>query len=49
MENDNLSEKVKEVGFNNLDDFIKSNLHYLSENMQSLFYRIVEFPNYHEQ
>jgi hypothetical protein len=42
MNNDNLLEKVKEAGFKSLDDFVKANLHYLSEEKQKLFYRVID-------
>lgn len=49
-----LSKKAQEEGFGNIDDFIKANLHYLPEDKQDLFQRIVElektmYSSYREQ
>ncbi len=37
MIEDNLLRKVKEAGFESIDDFVKGNLHYLSEEKRKLF------------
>ena len=39
---DNLLEKVKEAGFKSLDDFVKTNLHYLPKDKQKLFNAVIE-------
>jgi hypothetical protein len=36
-------EKVKEAGFDSIDDFVKANVHYLSEEKQKLFYGVIGF------
>ena len=41
MNKDNLLGKVKEAGFESLDDFVKANLHYLSDEKQKLFYNVI--------
>jgi hypothetical protein len=43
MRNDNLLQKVKEAGFETIDDFVKDNLHYLSEDQKKLFYGVIGF------
>jgi hypothetical protein len=42
VNNDNLLEKVKEAGFEKLDDFVKANLHYLPNEKQKLFYSVID-------
>ena len=42
MGKNNLTEKVKEAGFDSLDSFVRSNLHYLPESKQRLFYKIAD-------
>jgi len=41
MKRDNLLAKVKEAGFQNIEGFIKANLHYLPEDKQRLFNSVV--------
>jgi len=41
-ENDELTEKAREAGFQTIDEFVKANLHYLSTEQQELFRRIGE-------
>jgi hypothetical protein len=43
MRNDNLLQKVKEAGFETIDDFVKANVHYLSRDKQRLFYGVIGF------
>ena len=42
MTKDNLLERVKEAGFESLNNFVRANIHYLSENKQKLFYNIAD-------
>jgi len=37
MAENNLLEKIRREGFENISDFIEANLHYLPENKQKLF------------
>jgi hypothetical protein len=39
---DNLLGKVKEAGFKSLDDFVKSNLHFLPEEKRKIFYSVID-------
>jgi len=49
MRKDNLVKKIQEAGFDSLDSFIKTNLHYLPENKQRLFYTVSDTDrNYQE-
>jgi|APSaa5957512622_1039677.scaffolds.fasta_scaffold148262_2 hypothetical protein len=43
MIEDNLIKKVKEAGFETIDDFVKANLHYLSEEKQRLFRSVADW------
>lgn len=43
MRNDSLLQKVKEAGFETIDDFVKANVHYLSKEKQKLFCSIIDF------
>ncbi len=43
MTKDNLQKKAKKEGFDRIEDFIKANLNYLTEDKQRLFYNIEEF------
>ena len=43
MIEDNLLQKVKEAGFETIDDFVKANVHYLSKEKQKLFCSIIDF------
>ena len=43
MRNDNLLQKVKEAGFETIDDFVKDNLDSLSEDQKKLFYGVIGF------
>jgi len=36
-------EKIKKAGFESIDDFVKANVHYLSEEKQKLFYGVIGF------
>jgi hypothetical protein len=40
MARNDLLEKIQEAGFDSLDSFVKTNLHYLPENKQKLFYTV---------
>ncbi len=40
MEKDKLLKKAKNEGFENIDDFVRANLHYLPNDKQRLFYSI---------
>jgi len=42
MTKDNLLERVKEAGFESLNNFVRANIHYLSENKQRLFYSVAD-------
>ncbi len=42
MGNDKLLQKVKEVGFETIDDFVRANVHYLSTEKQKLFSSIYD-------
>jgi len=41
MGKDNLVKRIQEAGFESLDSFVKTNLHYLPENKQKLFYTVL--------
>lgn len=41
MKGESLVRKAKGLGFNNIDDFVKANLHYLPKEKQKLFYTLV--------
>ncbi len=41
MEKENLEKMVKKAGFNSMNDFVKTNLHYLPESKQRLFYTVI--------
>ena len=43
MRKDSLLQKVKEAGFETIDDFVKANVHYLSKDKQKLFYGVIGF------
>jgi hypothetical protein len=43
MEKNNLSKKIREAGFENLNDFVKANIHYLPKKKQKLFQDIEDF------
>ncbi len=43
MIKDNLQKKAKKESFDSIEDFIKANLNYLTEDKQRLFYNIEEF------
>ncbi len=45
MKKDNLLAKVEEAGFQNIEDFIKANLHYLPEEKQRLFNSVTSVKN----
>jgi len=45
MVKENLLEKVKEAGFENMDDFVRANLNYLPERKQRLFSSIEDLRN----
>lgn len=40
-----LKEKIRNEGFEHIDDFIKANLHYLPKNKQKLFLLFHYMPN----
>ncbi len=42
MRNDSLLQKVKEAGFETIDDFVKANIDYLPKRKKNLFNTIVE-------
>jgi hypothetical protein len=49
MAKDNLVKRIQEVGFDSLDSFVRTNLHYLPENKQKLFYTVSDTNiNYQE-
>ena len=45
MEQEELIKQIRKQGFDNLNDFIKANLHYLSKKNQRQFYLLSEKPN----
>ncbi len=49
MARNDLLEKIQEAGFDSLDSFVRTNLHYLPENKQKLFYTVLDAnSNYQE-
>jgi len=40
MDLDNIKQKIKEMGYENIDTFIRANLHYVSEEKRKLFLAI---------
>ena len=44
MDEKNLLKKIQDAGFENLEEFVKANLHYLPEEKQSLFYTLNYTP-----
>ena len=45
MGEDKLLRKIKEAGFQTIDEFVKANLHYLSQDKQKLFYDVISSKN----
>lgn len=45
--NDDILEKIKANGFKTAEEFVKANIHYLSENKKSMYYMLKNLSESH--